>query len=1061
MQSDGPVIEGRPFPIVGVGASAGGVEALEGFFRGMPEDPGLALVIITHLSPDRESILHEIIARYTKLAVAVAVDGAEVESNCVYVLPSDAIITIRNRRLVVKKQDGSRRERKPIDIFFSALAIDLGEYAAGVVLSGGDGDGTLGAKAIKERGGLTLAQTADDYGPGHSDMPQGAIAAGVIDLAVPAERMGHKLEEFARGQRALEEMSGNPVLSDDGDTSDHARGEIYAILRSQIGHDFAGYKIKTFLRRVQRRMQVVQINTIQAYVERLRQDATEASALFRDLLINVTNFFRDGEAFENLAELVIPKLFEGRTTTDTVRVWVPGCATGEEVYSVGILLREHMDGLAAPPRVQIFATDIDEHALGVARSARYPEALLDSVSPERRKRFFVEDGGSSVIAKEVRDLCIFSPHSVIRDPPFSRMDLVSCRNLLIYFGADAQSQVVPTFHHSLRSNGYLFLGTSENVSQFRDLFTAIDKKHRIFRKRDDVTASISLPLMVRNMGPPGQIGEMRPRKLGAGAMAMRQSVQAQVLERFSPPHVVVNREGDVVFYSSRTGKYLEAAPGIPTRQLLILARRGLRLDLRTLFREAMERNQTAVREGVAVETDDGRVQLVTLTVDPVADGLDEPLYLVLFSDEGGMLSREEAASRSVTMRDGASFQIEQELRDTRERLQSLVEEYETALEELKSSNEELQSVNEEFQSTNEELEASKEELQSVNEELHTVNAELTGKVDALDRTNNDLQNLFDSTNIATIFLDRALVIQNFTPAMSQVFNILPGDRGRPLTDLSSRMQLPDLRDDVAAILAGSDLIERRINPEDGSAHYLMRVTPYRGEDHATAGVVVTFVDVTGLTRAEARLRVMVAELQHRTRNLLGVVQAIARQTIGKGGSLDDFKERLSALGRVQGLISHATGNSVELGEILTLELKAHGAGDGEHVHLSGPRVDLRLEDVQAVALVLHELATNAVKYGALKAGDAAEQRARLSVTWKVEQRRDSSTLLLDWVETGVAVPAGANRIGFGRRLIEDSLTSALKAKTTFVLGPGGVSCSIELPLDYCAGDHHIPSAAGG
>ena len=1038
--------EAAPFPIVGVGASAGGIEALEGLFRGIPPEPGFAIVIVTHLNPHRESLLHEIIARNTSMPVHVAVDGVSVANNNVYVMPEDVILSISGRHLLVTRPEPSRRGRKPIDVFLSALARDIGEYSAGVVLSGGDGDGTLGIKVIKEQSGLTLAQARDGRGPGHPDMPNSAIATGYVDFALPVDKMGARLVQFAR---SLSEMDATSAATENEATLDAARSEIYAILRNQVGHDFAGYKTKTFLRRVQRRMQVTQLDTTTAYIDLLRRDAGEAQALFRDLLINVTSFFRDTEAFENLATLVIPKLFENRGATETVRVWVPGCATGEEVYSIAILLRESMDGLSAAPRVQLFATDIDEHALGVARAARYPAALLDAVTPERRSRYFIHDAGSFVVAKDVRDLCIFSPHSVIRDPPFSRMDLVSCRNLLIYFGVDVQNQVLPTFHYALRDGGFLFLGTSENVSQFRDLFAPLDKKYRIFRKREDVTSAIHLPLIVRDLRPDtGTAG--KPRRSIARDLSLRQSVQMQVLERFAPTHVVVNRDGDVVFFSPRTGKYLEAAAGLPNRQLLTMARKGLRLDLRTLFREAVESGRTSIRGGVAVESDDGRVQIVTITVEPLSGQDDEPLYLVLFTDEGPTVSRDEAAARSLATRDGASVQLEEELRETRDRLQSLVEEYETALEELKSSNEELQSVNEEFQSTNEELEASKEELQSVNEELHTVNAELTGKVDALDRANTDLQNLFDSTNVATVFLDARLVIRSFTPAISKLFNILPSDRGRPITDLTGNINLPELGADVRSVIGGCELVERQIDMEHGDGHYLLRITPYQNTRGLVDGAAVTFVDVTGLTRAEARLRVLVAELQHRTRNLLGVVQAIARQTIGKGGSLEAYKERLSALGRVQGLISHAADDTVELGDILRLELQAHGAADDGKVVLDGPRMPLRLDHVQAVALVLHELATNAVKYGALKA-----ETGRLSVWWRLaEDGADGRKLVVEWRESGVEIPPGATeRSGFGRELIQRSLALTLRAKTEFGFGPDGVFCRIEMPIDCLAVDH--------
>ncbi|HEY1750209.1 MAG TPA: CheR family methyltransferase, partial [Caulobacteraceae bacterium] len=711
------------FPIVGVGASAGGVEALEGFFGGLSADSGCAFVVVTHLSPERRSLLPEILARYTKMPVASAED-AELEPNTVKVLPADTILDIQGGRLRLRKLAAGRRERKPIDVFFSALAKDQGEYAAGVILSGSDGDGTLGVKAIKERGGLTLAQVANGDGPSHSSMPDSAIATGLIDFAVPADEMGAHLADFARSfdqdAFASAERTRGGKRAVQG-----ARQEICAILRNQLGHDFAGYKEKTFLRRVQRRMQVARLETLKAYVELLRRDPKEVAALFRDLLINVTNFFRDADAFKVLEEQVIAKLFDGRGADETVRVWVPGCATGEEVYSIAILLREHMETLTAVPRVQVFATDIDEPALGVARAGRYPEALLDGVSDERRKRFFHHEEGSYLLNKDVRDLCVFSPHSVIRDPPFSRLDLISCRNLLIYFGIDMQNQVIPTFHYALRPGGYLFLGTSENVSQFAELFAPVDKKQRLFRAREHNGVAPRVPLLVSTIRPHAYASARTGLRDLTGT-ALRQAVESHVLERIAPAHVVVNREGDVVYYSARTGKYLEATVGAPNRQLLTMARKGLRLDLRGLLREAMESGRRIVREDVVVDTDDDRVQRVTLSVEPLGEpnGQDQ-LFLVVFSDAGPSLGRGEAAS-PATSPDEATVQLERELRETRERLQSLIEEYETALEELKSSNEELVSVNEELQSTNEELEASKEELQSLNEELHTVNAELNG-----------------------------------------------------------------------------------------------------------------------------------------------------------------------------------------------------------------------------------------------------------------------------------------------------------------------------------------------
>ncbi|WP_292529212.1 CheR family methyltransferase, partial [Mesorhizobium sp.] len=484
----------KRFPIVGVGASAGGIPAMEGLFKGITGRPGMAFVIVTHLSPGRESLLHEVVGRYTQMPVVVVEDGTTVLSDHVYVMPQNVVLTIERGVLHLRPSNVLSRERKPIDIFFGALAEDQGEYAVGVILSGGDSDGTLGAKAIKEHGGLTVAQASDGYGPRNPDMPKSAISSGLIDIAAPAEEIGAKLEGFARSFDMLNGVAGDG--EHEAAELGRLRDEIYGILQGQSGHDFSGYKTKTFLRRIKRRMQIAQLNSIAAYVEWLKKDPREVMDLFRDLLINVTDFFRDPDAFKVLEDKVIPQLFEGKTASDAVRIWVPGCATGEEVFSIGMLLREHMETLSVVPRVQIFATDIDEPALTVARAARYPAALLQGVSPERKQRFFSSDGESYVLANEVRELCVFSPHSIVRDPPFSRMDMVSCRNLLIYFGSNIQNRVVPIFHYALKPGGYLFLGTSESVGQHDDLFATVDKKQRIFQAREHASPHIRLPMLI-------------------------------------------------------------------------------------------------------------------------------------------------------------------------------------------------------------------------------------------------------------------------------------------------------------------------------------------------------------------------------------------------------------------------------------------------------------------------------------------------------------------------------------------------------------------------------------
>lgn len=1026
--------------VVGIGASAGGVEALEDFFAGLPPSPGMAFILVTHLGPDRKSHMPEVLERHTSLPVLTMQDDMPIEINQVYVLGEDAEVSISEGRLNITSTSGHRKGRRPIDLFFTSLAKDQGQRAVGIVLSGSDSDGTLGLKAIKEFGGITMAQTSNGKGPAYAEMPGSAISAGIIDFAVPAAEMGARLGQLATD---FDVPFGAMTADEDGSAlppeMEAVKAEIYELLLARTGHDFSGYKSKTFMRRVHRRMKVNQSKTLDGYLEFLRQTPQEAGALFRDLLISVTDFFRDPDAFEALSQQVIPQLLEGRGVADTVRVWVPGCATGEEVYSLAILLRERMDTMDLPPRVQLFATDIDERALSVARAARYPAALLDSVTPERRDRFFIADGESYIVSKQVRELCIFSPHNVLRDPPFSRIDLVSCRNLLIYFGGNIQKQVIPTFHYALRSGGYLFLGMSENTTQFSDMFGSVDKRHRIFQRRSEIGVRPRPHFSLPSTGIPGA-QDLLQRRVPPSSAGLRQSIDSQVLGQYAPPHVLVNKDGDVVYYSGRTGKYLEAAAGVPTRQVLALARKDLRLDLRALLSDAIASGAAATRRNVAIEGEDGRVQLLRLTVDPLLDNREgEPLFLVLFSDDGPPVSREEANTYLHAKHTGMAEQIESELRETRDRLQSTIEEYETALEELKSSNEELVSVNEELQSSNEELEASKEELVSLNEELHTVNAELQGKVDELDRSNSDLHNLFESTAFATLFLDGNLVIRSFTPPVCEVFRILPSDRGRPITDLASRVPLPSFAQDIQEVFRAQTIIERRIDGNDDAKQYLLRLAPYRDSNNRVDGVVVTFIDITQITQAEKRHRILITELQHRTRNLLALVQSIAFRTLGRGEPFDRLNSRLTALSRVQELLSDGSLEAIDFAEIVRRELDA--VGHGQHVSVQGEPTFVSAECSQSLALALHELGTNAVKHGALK-----HAGGQLAVHWHTQTQDDGKTLVIDWLESGLPTPPDAQRKGYGRELIEQALIFTLQARTTMDFQPDGLRCRIEVPL---------------
>ena len=776
--------------VVGIGASAGGIEAFRLFFESMPAESGMAFVVVLHLSADRKSLLTEIIGRWTKMPVSEAADDELVEPNQVYVIPPGHVATLGQGRLHLRHLASDvPRETTPIDQFFDSLAADLGEDAVGVVLSGTGHDGALGLKAIKARGGLTFAQGTGGSAPQHSGMPNSAIATGAVDLIVPVQDMPRLV--MAAGGNV--EPAAAAISAEQTDT---ARLRICEILRARQGHDFSQYKDKTFLRRVQRRMLVVGAKQLSDYVDRLEQDHDEVLLLFRDLLIGVTTFFRDADAFEAVKRVVVPRLFEGKGANDTVRIWVPGCATGEEAYSLAILLREHIDSLAAVPQVQVFATDIDDAAIATARSGRYPATLLNGLSPERRERFFSPAENSYLVNKEIRELCTFSTHSLIRDPPFSRMNLVSCRNLLIYLDADLQATVIPTFHYSLAPGGVLLLGSSENVTRHEGLFAPLEKEHRIFLRRDGPSPPLKAQPRFAPSGPAsrssdakGESAQSKSRTDWPRALAVAAS---RVLERFADPYVVVTEEGNVAHYSSHVGGLLQPALGPPSRNVFDMIQRSLRHSARAALRMAVETGHAVEQE---VPSEAGVGKSITLIVEPLPGHEPDRPFLIVFkktspAENGPVQAGDDAGRQTLTT------ELERENRDLREQLQSLGEEHETALEELRSANEELHSVNEELQSTNEELETSKEEIQSVNEELQTVNAQLSNKVDELDRANSDLRNLFESTRVATVFLDQHMVIRAYTPEVGSIYNLIPTDRGRPLADIVSRIEYDTLRDDV-------------------------------------------------------------------------------------------------------------------------------------------------------------------------------------------------------------------------------------------------------------------------
>jgi two-component system, chemotaxis family, CheB/CheR fusion protein len=1015
-------------PIVGIGASAGGVEALEQFFKSVPTDSGLAFVVVTHLAPDRKSMLVEILGRATQMPVVDAQDDQSVEGGRVYVLPPGAILTIRNGRLRLRQTGRADHERTPIDVFFTSLAEDQAEHAIGVVLSGGGSDGTLGLKAIKENGGLTVAQGANVTRPRFAEMPANAVAAGFVDLELPVEHIAERITAYVRNWGAFDPERPSDALS-----------RIYAVLRTRTGHDFTEYKERTFQRRVQRRMQVVQTTKLEDYAERLQRQPEEVNALFRDLLIGVTDFFRDAAAFQALETAVIPKLFDDKGGDDEIRVWVAGCSTGEEAYSSAILLRELLEQRLSPPRVQIFATDIDEAALTVARAARYPANVVKSLSADRLQRFFVHESGSYRVVKELREMCIFSVHSVIRDPPFSRLDLISCRNLLIYLKPPLQAQIIPLFHYSLRPGGFLFLGSSESVTRYNELFTTLDRKARLFRRRDLIARPV-LPL--RQFMPhsrQNEAGNDRSDGLMQRSDLLRR-IAATIVEHFAPAYVIVDDTGQALYFSSGTGKYLQAAAGPPNRDIVAMARSGLRADLRAALQAAKASGRRAVRDRIAVQINGG-VQMVSVTVEPVVEGK-ETVYGIVFTDRGPVRRDDEPTdSHPRDADDGTIQQIEKELQETRERLQSTIEELETANEEFRSSNEELLSVNEELQSTNEELETSKEELQSVNEELQTVNSELSSKIDELDRANADLNNLFQSTGIATVFLDRNLVIRSFTPAVTAWFNLIPTDRGRPLTDIVSRFAYARLESDMRTVLASGEPIERQIALADDHRHFFARVLPYRAIGGAIDGVLLTFIDVSNIVAAEEQRRVLTEELSHRVKNTLAVVASIAERTLPHGRLKNDLIGRFHALGHTHDLLAATGWTEARLRDVIQAELAPHLLGDGSNFSMNGPPVMLKPQAALLLALTMHELVTNAAKYGALSVA-----AGHIDITWKIAGESPPH-LELNWTERGGPKVNGPIEPGFGTELIERGLRFELQGEAKLEVVDGSVQCRMIIPAD--------------
>jgi two-component system CheB/CheR fusion protein len=869
----GSTAMGSSFPIVGIGASAGGLAAFEAFFSGMPADanPGMAFVLVQHLAPNHKSILSELIQRYTRLQVFEVEDGMEVQVNCTYIIPPNRDMAFLNGTLQLLEPVALRGHRLPIDFFFRSLAHDLRERAIAIVLSGTGSDGTMGARAIKEAGGMIMAQTADSAE--FDGMPLSAIATGMVDYELlpadmPDQLMAYAAYAFGRATRpaaAPTQMTENMLK------------KVFVLLRSQTGHDFSQYKPSTIHRRIERRMAVHQITAAEGYVKYLQQTPIEVEALFRDLLIGVTNFFRDPEAFQALEEQIIPAIFSGKPEGGVVRVWSAGCSTGEEAYSIAILMYERMKRLSVDYKVQVFATDIDSRAIATARAGVYPTGIAADIAPHRLARYFsVEPGGNTFrINKNIRDMLIFSEHDLIKDPPFSKLDLISCRNLLIYLGVELQKKLIPLFHYALSPGGMLFLGTSETVAEFGDLFAPLDRKSKLYQRKPDFQGlqRSALGRLLPPMTAMETLTLSTTKSARLEKLPLRELTEQALLQQIAPAAALINAHGDILYLHGRTGRYLELSPGeAGINNILKMAREGLRRDLTTTLHKANNTREVVQVSGLQVRTN-GHFSAINLSVCPVttapAGPPESPLFLVVL-EETPLLDPElvEQVARQAltdagnpeTDADLRIAALKQELRAKEEYLQAANEELETSNEELKSSNEEMQSVNEELQSTNEELETSKEELQSVNEELATVNSELQTKVGDLSQANNDMNNLLAGSGIATVFVDHNLRILRYTPATTRIINLILSDVGRPVAHVVSNLLGYD------RLVADTQEVLNTLMPKEVSVQttegtwYTMRILPYRTLDNVIEGAVITFVDITTLKKTEEALHKAANEL---------------------------------------------------------------------------------------------------------------------------------------------------------------------------------------------------------
>jgi two-component system, chemotaxis family, CheB/CheR fusion protein len=835
------------FPIVGIGASAGGLEALELFLENVPEDSGMAFIIVQHLDPTRKDMMVELLQRVTSLQVTQVVERLVVKPNYIYIIPPNKDMSIFHGMLHLFEPAEPRGLRLPIDYFFRSLADDQQDKSIGVILSGMGTDGTLGLGAIKEKGGVVFVQ--DPASAKYDSMPRSAIDAGLADVIATVEEMPLKIVSYLKHKPSIDRSE--PDLPEKTQSSIE---KVMILLRSKTGHDFSLYKKNTIFRRLERRMGIHKINNLTTYVRLLQENPQELELLYKELLIGVTNFFRDPEAWEQVKTEALPELIdEGKI--QALRAWVPGCATGEEAYTLAIVFKEMLE-LAKPgqePKLQIFATDISGEAIKKAREAIYPANISADVSPERLEKFFVQVDNGFQVAKPIREMVIFAQQNFIMDPPFTKLDILSCRNLLIYLTQKLQKKIIPLMHYSLKPGGFLLLGNAETVGNYTNLFEPLPGKSRLYRRLEPTvqSAPVEFPLHhVPNPAPPSKPAEN-----------MQSLVDKLILKLYAPSTVLVNKNGDILYISGRTGNFLEPAAGKANWNIFAMIREGLGYALNNAFQNAVRENETVTVKNATVKTN-GETKTVNITVQP----LEEPeslrrMVLIVFT-EVTIAYKNKVKSKAGydAIESDRVAELEEELQQAYQQIKHIREEMQASQEKLSATNEELQSTNEELQSTNEELTTSKEEMQSLNEELQTINHELQTKIDELTKINNDMKNLLESTEIATLFLDNTLRVRRFTTKIEEIFKLIPGDAGRLITDIVINLDYPELAEDAREVLRTLNTRQRTVSGGEES-WFSVKVMPYRTYEDKIDGLVLTFMDVTTSKKLETELRKTQAELE--------------------------------------------------------------------------------------------------------------------------------------------------------------------------------------------------------